>query len=349
MSEINFLIVGQGVAGSCFALKLIRENKSFLIIDDDKNKASKVAVGVFNPVVLKRFALIWDAEIQLRLMHEYFQEFEKICGQKLVSQMPAYRIFKNPDEIKTWQKKSKKPELAPFLNQEIITNGHADINSPFGYAEIRQTGRIDLGECLEGFRKYLTDKKLYINRKFDYSKLKIHKNKIEYDGISAEKIIFCEGYGVKNNPYFSYLPVIGVKGEVLKIKTSTPVPKAIWKAFNFLLPIEENICYTASTYDRDDLTPEPTEKGKLEILKYLEEIYKGSYLVIDHTAGIRPTVVDRRPIVGSHSKFKNMYILNGMGTRGTLLAPRMTEYLYDYIENGTPINSEADVRRFYAG
>lgn len=346
MIKIKFLIVGQGVAGSCFALKLICENKSFLIIDEDKNKASKVAVGVFNPVVLKRFALIWDAEPQLRLMHQYFEEFEKICGQKLISQIPTYRIFKDPDEIKTWQKKSKNQELLPFISEEIITTDHADINSPLGYAEVKQTGRIKLDECLEAFKNYLTEKNQYINQRFDYSKLEISDDGIQYGDISAEKIIFCEGYGVKDNPWFNDLPVIGVKGEVLKIKTSTLIPKAIWKAFNFLMPIENDICFTASTYDRDDLTPEPTEKGKQEILKHLEEIYKGSYSVIDHTAGIRPTVVDRRPLVGSHPKFKNMYILNGMGTRGTLLAPRMTEYLYDYIENGTPIDKEADVRRF---
>ncbi|MGB6092167.1 MAG: FAD-dependent oxidoreductase [Moheibacter sp.] len=349
MIKIKFLIVGQGVAGSCFALKLIRENKSFLIIDQDKNKASKVAVGVFNPVVLKRFSLIWDAEPQLRLMHQYFEEFEKICGQKLISQIPTYRIFKDPDEVRTWQKKSKKQELLPFISKEIITTEHANINSPLGYAEVRQTGRIKLGECLNAFKNDLTEKNQYINQRFDYSKLQISDDRIQYGDISAEKIIFCEGYGVKDNPWFKDLPVIGVKGEVLKIRTSTLVPKAIWKAFNFLMPIENDICFTASTYDRDDLTPEPTEKGKQEIMKHLEEIYKGSYSVIDHSAGIRPTVVDRRPLVGSHPKFKNMYILNGMGTRGTLLAPRMTEYLYDYIENGTPINSEADVRRFYAG
>lgn len=346
MMKIKFLIVGQGIAGSCFALKLIRENKSFLIIDEDKDKASKVAVGVFNPVVLKRFALIWDAEPQLRLMHRYFEEFEKICGQQLISQIPTYRIFKDTDEIRTWQKKSKNRELLKFISEEIITNNQTDINSPLGYAEVRQTGRIKLEECLEAFKNYLTEKNQYINQRFDYSKLKISDDGIQYGDIFAEKIIFCEGYGVKDNPWFNELPVIGVKGEVLKIRTSTQVPKAIWKAFNFLMPIEDDICFTASTYDRDDLTPEPTEKGKQEILKHLEEIYKGSYSVIDHTAGIRPTVVDRRPLVGSHPKFKNMYILNGMGTRGTLLAPRMTEYLYDYIENGTPIDKEADVRRF---
>lgn len=347
MLNIEYLIVGQGVAGSCLALKLIREKKSFVVIDEDVNKASTVAVGAYNVVVLKRFAQIWHAEEQLKLMRTYFSEFEKLLGQKFVTEMPTYRIFKDPSEITTWQKKSVKDELNQFLDDKIIKTPVEDLDTQLGYAEVKQTGRIDLENCLKLFKKYLTENNHYLNQRFDYSELKMTDDGIVYNkGIKSKKIIFCEGFGIKNNPYFNYLPVIGVKGEVLKIKTKTIVPKAIWKAYNFLMPVDGQICYTASTYDRDDLTPVPTEKGKLEIEKHLKELYKNDYEILEHTAGIRPTVVDRRPLIGSHPEMKNVYILNGMGTRGTLLAPQMTEFLFDFIEKQIPIDNEADIRRF---
>lgn len=343
---IDYLIVGQGVAGSCFALKLLREKKSFLVIDEDKNKASSVAVGIYNPVVLKRFSLIWHAGEQLELMHEYFSEFENLLDGKFVEQIPVYRILKNEDEVRTWRKKSVMPELNPFLSEEIKFVQNENIEAPFGYAEVKQTGRIDLGNCLSSFKSYLIENELYRNEKFDYSALMIDENRISYKDISAKRIVFCEGFGVTENPYFNYLPVIGVKGEVLKIRTETEIPKAIWKAHNFLMPLDEKTALTASTYDRDDLTYNPTEKGKKEIQKYLEEFYKGKYEILEHTAGIRPTIVDRRPVLGNHPEFKNLFVLNGMGTRGTLLAPQMTEFLFDKIEFDKPLPKETDVKRF---
>lgn len=346
MQNVDYLIIGQGVAGSCLALKLMNESKSFLVIDEDENKASAVAVGVFNPVVLKRFALIWNAAEQIRLMHCYFGDFEKLLDLKLVSEMPTYRIFKKPDEINVWKRKSENADLKDFISDEIFENQFQNINTAYGYAEVRQTGRVDLENCLKGFKEYLIDKEQYINQRFDYSELKIKQDCVIYKNVTANKIVFCEGFGVTKNPFFNYLPVIGVKGEVLRIKTETEIPQAVWKAHNFLMPVDGKICFTASTYDRDDLTPEPTEKGKQEIMMRLDEIYKGKYEILDHTAGIRPTIVDRRPVIGSHPDLKNIFILNGMGTRGTLLAPQMTEYLFDFIENGKDIEKQADVRRF---
>ncbi|MBA5629163.1 NAD(P)/FAD-dependent oxidoreductase [Moheibacter lacus] len=343
---LDYIIVGQGVAGSCFALKLLKENKSFIVIDENKNKASSVAVGIYNPVVLKRFSLIWNAEEQLKWMLDYFSSFEKLLGEKFIHEIPTYRIFKNEDEIKTWQKKAKQPELIPFLNDEIFQSNSPEIKAPFGFAEVKQTGRIDLENCMKLFQMYLSEHDLIRNEKFDHLKIQFHENHVEYEGILAKRIVFCEGFGVKENPFFKDLPVIGVKGEVLKIKTETEIPKGIWKAYNFLLPLEDQLALTASTYDRDDLTYEPTEKGRAEIQNYLEEIYTGNYEIAKQNAGIRPTIIDRRPILGHHPKFENLWILNGMGTRGTLLGPQMTEFLYDQIEKGVELPKETDVKRF---
>ncbi|HLV24029.1 MAG TPA: FAD-dependent oxidoreductase [Moheibacter sp.] len=343
---LDYLIIGQGVAGSCFALKCLKEKKSFIVIDQNQNMASSVAVGIYNPVVLKRFSLIWNAVEQLKLMHKYFSEFEDLLGDQFIEEMPTYRILKNQDEINAWEKKSALPELVPFLSDEFRNSTNDHLQTPFGFAEVKQTGRIHLGKCISLFRNYLTERNLYRNESFDYSELKVGDGEIIYKETRAKNIIFCEGFHVLNNPYFNYLPVIGVKGEVLEIKTATQIPKAIWKAHNFLMPETGDICLTASTYDRDDLTYEPTQKGRQEMQLHLEEIYSGDYKIMNQKAGIRPTIVDRRPILGCHPEYSRLFILNGMGTRGTLLAPQMTELLFEHIEIGKTITKEADVRRF---
>lgn len=346
MHKVDYLIVGQGIAGSCFALKLLQENKSFLVIDEITNQASSIAAGVYNPVVLYRFALIWQADLQMVLMHKYFENFEKLLQYPLNHSLPTFRIIKDENEIHAWKLKSQKEELQKYLDDQVYTSTPPTINAPLGFTEVKNTGRIDLANCIGLFREYLLERNLFRNEKFDHSLLNLEEAKIQYKDIEAQKIVFCEGFGIKSNPYFNYLPVIGVKGEVLKIQTSEAVPPAIWKANSFLMPIDVNLSYAGSTYNRQDLTYEPTEEGKNEIIKGIKEFYEGDFEIVSHSAAIRPTVVDRRPIIGRHPTHENMYLLNGMGTRGTLLAPAMTEELYAFIEQQKSISPEADLNRF---
>jgi glycine oxidase len=346
MKKTDYIIVGLGVAGSCLALKLLQEKKSFVLFDENRHNASRVAVGVYNPVVLKRFALIWQAQKQLDLLESYFQSFEDLLGGKYLHKIPTYRILSDENEIHAWKKKAQTPELTDFIEEDIRMDVPDQILAPKGYAEVKQTGRVELGKCIEDFRDYLQVNQHLRAENFDFSQLEVDEKGVRYGDVQASKIVFAEGFAIKENPYFNYLPILGVKGEVLKIRLNKSIPFGIWKAHNFLLETEPMVALTASTYDRDDLTTEPTEKGKQEILNHLKDFYHGEVEILEHLAGIRPTVIDRRPVIGAHPEIPNLYLLNGMGTRGTLLGPAMTEELYDFIEKNIPIQREADLNRF---
>lgn len=346
MLSTDYIIVGQGVAGSCFALKLLDAGKSFILIDHNRDKASAVAPGMYNALVLKRFSLIWHAAAQLKLMKETFGRFEELLGGSYIEEIPTYRLLNNEEELRTWEKKSTHKELHPYLSDRIRHDVPSGIWAPNGYAEVKQTGRVHLNPCLTAFRTWLEARGMYRQETFDYKDLKWDENGVSYREIRAGKIIFAEGYGIKNNPFFNYLPVIGVKGEILYIKPEIPVPEGVWKGYNFLLPTPDGNALTASTYERDNLSSGPSKKGEAALRKYLEDIYTGDYEIIAHEAGIRPTVSDIRPLIGPHPLYKNLVVLNGMGTRGVLLAPQMSEFLYNHLEENKPIDSEADVSRF---
>lgn len=346
MLNLDYIIVGQGVAGSNFALKLLDSGKSFKVIDHNLHKASAIAPGIYNVLVLKRFSLIWRAHAQLKLMLERFGRFEELLEDSFIEEIPTYRLLNNEEELKTWEKKSQLNELKPFLSDKIRRDVPAGIYASHGFAEIKQTGRVHLGKCLSSFRQWLAERQMLINETCDYQALKWDKEGVSYKEFRARKIVFCEGYGIKNNPFFNYLPVIGVKGEILYVRTQTPVPEGIWKGYNFLLPAEKGTAITASTYDREDLTPLPTSKGEAVLRKHLEDMYTGEYEIIEHLAGIRPTVSDVRPLIGRHPVYKNLIVLNGMGTRGVLLAPQMSEFLYNHLEHDEPLDTESDAGRF---
>ncbi|QTV06207.1 NAD(P)/FAD-dependent oxidoreductase [Faecalibacter bovis] len=348
MKTVDYIIVGQGVAGSCMALKLLENNKSFVVIDDNAHKASAIAAGIYNPVVLKRFAIVWNAIYQIQLLKKVFSSFEQLLNQKYLYEFPVFRIFNDENEKKTWLKKSDREDLNIFLSKDFTKLDHySNIKQPLGTGEVQHTGRIDLTNLLPDFKDYLLGKDLCLDESFDYETLQIFDDKVIYKEIEAKKIIFAEGYHIKQNPWFNQLPIIGVKGEVLRVKTNANLPDAVVKAKEFLMPLGNNEYFVGATYDRDNVNYQTTEAAKENLVNGLNQFLSDEIEVIDQKASIRPTVSDRRPIIGSHPKYKNLICLNGMGTRGTMLAPVMVEDLYNYLENETILDKESDISRFY--
>ena len=71
-----------------------------------------------------------------------------------------------------------------------------------------------------------------------------------------------------------------------------------------------------------------------------------NYKIISIEYAFRPTVKDRKPILGRHKTISNFYVFNGLGTRGLLNGSNYSINLYHYIENNTPLPQEVDLERF---
>jgi len=349
LRKVDYIIVGQGVAGSCMAMKLIKEKKSFIVIDHHFHNASSIAGGIFNPVVLKRFSIVWNASKQIERLKEVFTDFENLLHKKYIYNFPVYRIFNDEQEKKTWLKKANShPDLIDYLSIDTEQlNNFSSIDSPIGSGEVLHTGRIDLMNLIKDFKDYLQINDLFIKEEFDFNLLKLEDNKASYKNIEADRIIFAEGFNILNNPYFKNLPIIGVKGEVLKVKTNAILPDAVVKGKEFLMPLENNEFFVGATYDRDHVNYDNTIEAKEYLITGVKQFLKSDIEVVEQHASIRPTVVDRRPIIGEHPEFKQLVCLNGMGTRGTMLAPVMVDDLYNFLELNEPIDKEADITRFY--
>jgi glycine oxidase len=201
---------------------------------------------------------------------------------------------------------------------------------------------------IESYREFLLKRNQYIEETFEYIDVKDNREGVEYRTLKARKIVFTEGFGVHKNPYFKYLPLEGTKGELITIHAPTLKLVVILKSSIFVIPMGEDRYLVGSTYEWTDKTNEPTQKSKIELIEKLERLIGCDYEIVDQRAGIRPTVVDRRPLVGQHPSHKNMHVLNGLGTRGVLVAPSMAKALYDSIEKGASLPAEIDISRFVA-
>ena len=345
--DVDYIIVGLGLAGLAFAEQLESHNKSFVLFEDNSQNASLVAGGVYNPVILKRFTPVWDALDQLKIAIPFYKALEKKLNIKFDSAINIRRIFTSVEEQNNWFNACDKPFFSEYLIPKIIQNTNQYVNANFGYGKIINTGKLDTVALLTAYRKHLDNKNLLRLERFDYSVLKWENQLVKYKNISTKQIVFCEGFGVKKNPYFNNAPLQEAKGELLTIHAPELKIDFLLKSSIFIMPLGNHYYKVGATFNWTDKTLFPTEEGKKELLTKLRKIITADFEIVDQVAGIRPTVKDRRPILGKHNRYTQLAILNGLGTRGVMLAPKMAIKLYNQLENDATLDKEVTITRFY--
>jgi glycine/D-amino acid oxidase-like deaminating enzyme len=343
---IDYLIIGSGLAGISFAETALQNEKTILVLDNNSQNSSKIAGGLYNPVILKRFSEVWQAQEQLVLMNEFYTLLEKKLNCKVDFKRPILRKFFSVEEQNNWFAASDKVALAPFLSLELISKKYPGIDSPYGYGEVLHTGYVDTALLLNKYREYLKQNNLFREELFDYHSLQIENEGICYKDIQAKHIIFAEGFGMHSNPYFKHLPLDGTKGELFIIKAPQLDLDVIVNTSVFILPLGNNLFKVGATYNWKDKTDLPTEEGKTELEERIKEIITCDFEIVKHFAGVRPTVKDRRPLVGTLQNYESIHILNGLGTRGVMLGPAMAKALFDNIEHNIPLSAVIDIKRF---
>jgi glycine oxidase len=344
--EVDYIIVGLGLAGLAFTKELERNNKSFIVFEDNSQNSSSVAGGMYNPVILKRFTPVWNAIEQLEVALPFYKGLEQDFDKKYDYPVDIYRIFKSVEEQNNWFIACDKPLLTPYMAPEILHENVNGVIAEFGFGKLINTGRIDTKALLNDYRNYLLKRGVIKNESFNYDDLIIIDNEIEYKGVKANRIVFCEGFGLLKNPFFNYLPMQEAKGELITIHSPNLNIDFLIKAAVFVLPLGNNLFKVGATFNWKDKSKEPTSAGKLELIQKLNSFITAPYTIVDHTAGIRPTVKDRRPLIGKHPMHKNLAVLNGLGTRGVMIAPTSAKSLYNYLEHNVKLDSEISIDRF---
>ena len=344
--KVDYIIVGIGLAGLTFAERLEEEGKSFIVFEDNSQNSSLVAGGVYNPVVLKRFTPVWNGHEQLQLALPFYEKLQEKFNKNFDTKFLTRKVFNSVGDQNNWFTALDKPYLSNYMKPNVLKEKIEGVVGDFGFGELSGTGRIDTKALVFEYKNYLNNQSKLIEEKFDYSSLRDAEENIKYKGITAKKIVFCEGYGLKQNPFFNYLPLNEAKGETLTIHAPDLKIDFLLKASIFILPLGDDLYKVGATFNWKDKTTKSTKEGREELVEKLNKVITVPYKIKGQEAGIRPTVKDRRPLVGIHPDHKNLVILNGLGTRGVMIAPTVSKNLLDFLEKGIPLDTAIDIKRF---
>ena len=347
MAEVDYIIVGQGLAGSVLAFTLMEHQQKVLVVDEEKEcTSSKVAAGICNPVVFKRLTKSWLVDEALPFAKKFYRHQEELLEQQFYVDMPIYKLFANEEEQKFWRQKSNEPHLLDWISDKVeYPFNKEQVDYLFGASKTLQSGCLNTADWLASFRNYLIENDAYINQQFNYAKIGFDKDTVSWNGVKAKKIIFCEGYQCTNNPYFSWLPFKLTKGEVLTINFENLELKEVINKAVFILPWGKNYKLGA-TYNWEQLDDNITEEAKNELLEKAKKFIDDPITVINHQSAVRPTVSDRRPLLGLHPSHNQLAVFNGLGTKGVMLAPYFAQKMTNFLLQNQALPQEVNINRF---
>lgn len=344
----DYIIVGAGVAGTILADVLGKEY-SVLLIDRDSGKyGSRVAAGIYNPVTGRRMVKAWMAETFSSVAMDFYRSKEAEYGETFLYEMNVKRLFHNEEQRKEWLNKVDFYQIDELIAGEIDPEpDDSTLHRNYGGVETNGSWRLDASAFLESSRKALKNSGQLVERDISYDEIKLEKEDLVRVGeYSGENLVFCEGWQMVNNPWFNYLPIVPNKGELLLIHAPDLRETELLQKGMFVLPVGNDHYKVGASYDRDNQSYQVTDKAKTWLLERLERVIKTSYKIIDQKAGIRPTVKDRRPLIGQHSNHSSLYLFNGFGSKGVSQTPWCAGHFLNFLVSGTPLIADLNISRF---
>jgi len=347
MSYYDFLIIGQGLAGSTLSYHLLKRGKKVLVIDSpDKPKSSMVAAGLYNPITGKNTLITWKANELFPYAISYFLAMEKQLGQRFLYPMPIYKPFTSIEDQNDWDGKSADDRYQPYISKIHTSHPFKDtFKNDYGGAEVTQAGYLDIPVYISALKGYLHKMGALLQTGFELGQATITDNGIEYNNTAFGKLIFCNGTDGYDSPPFSWLPFRPVKGELFELDMAISRSYIINKN-GFIMPHHSGIVKAGATYENQDLGLAPTEKGKKQLIDKITSVTNISFDIKKQLVGIRPATLDRRPFIGMHPNLKNVGIFNGLGAKGVTLAPYFANHFCDHLLNGKKLMQEVDIKRY---
>jgi len=340
--KTDVLIIGQGLAGTVLGETFVQRGKSVLFIDQGHELASsKVAAGMINPMAFKRINKSWMADELLPVAVGFYKMMEKKTGRNIFYEYEILKFFTNDEYKNAWNSKVNDNN---YINKAEEQHPNNLISNDYGFGRVTNCSRVVLSSMLAVYRDQLKSEKTLLEETFEPKYMNIEKGR--YKNINFSWIVLCQGHMGVSSELFGWLPLEKTKGELLKIKATQMKSDDLLNKGFFVVPAGNDEYIVGSTYDWNDKTVTPTLNGKNQIEEKLSKLYAGHYEIIEHTAGLRPTVKDRRPLIGLHPTHKRLGIFNGLGTKGVLTAPYFANQFADLLLTGTKLNAEVDIKRF---
>ena len=347
----DYLILGQGLAGSLLAWQLIQHGKRVLVVDDGhRTSSSRVAAGLVNPLAGMRFNAAPHTDAWLKALQPAYRLLTDTLGSDpYLHEVPMQRLLRSPEQRRFYERQQNNPEVSAYLGRTLAA-GEADpgIQAPYGGFEQRATGYVDLPRLLGDLRDWLKAQQSYVHQEIAYDAVEMTDSGATIGQYQARQLVCCEGYRMLANPWFNRLPLQPDKGELLRLRSQRPLCQHIINGAYWMIPLANGDFRFGATHEHQRIDNEPTEEGLGTLATGMHKILEDTTGVDikEHVAGVRPSTSDRQPLLGTHPDLPRLHLFNGFGARGALSIPWYSQRMANYLLKGQPLPPNADIRRY---
>ncbi len=349
----NVLIIGGGLAGCFHAASTAMLGHRVTLIDALRPRAaSRVAAGLFNVLTGREVNMSWMATEMLAALKAFLDEPAFAELRQLVHFMPIYKPFLDGHSYNDWMIGLEQAEFAALAQHEGKPQLPTLIHNPLGGLRIVACGWAEVGKLCEGILAILQrDFALrLLQTAVDYKELDPSTGELLTAGAEGtyDEIIFAEGMGILDNPWFQFVQIRPLKGQVIDLQMAPGLDEShILMRKTFLIPKGNNTYTAGSTYELRFEDDETTLEGIENVESSVREQVNLPFQRTAVRAAIRPTTPNRRPILGRHPEFPRLIVFNGLGTKGVLQAPLMAQMLRDWLDGAHPqLPKDVDLNRF---
>ncbi|MGH8549415.1 MAG: NAD(P)/FAD-dependent oxidoreductase [Methylococcales bacterium] len=348
-NPIDYLIIGQGLAGSILAWLLEQHQQEVVIVDNGhENSASRIAAGIVNPVAGQRLVRHPRAETCLSRARAFYTMLGDFYNQTFYAERPMIRLFYSDKESTIWTERKTDPATLAYLGERFSEHEVWPVpaNRTGGFHQ-KGCGYLDTRRFLDAIRKHFKSRSRLVEQEFSWNQIRPDQANIVWNGRRVGQVISCEGFRAGSNPYFSWLPFQFSKGEILTLQSAVSLPEAIVNHGKWLLPLNGRVFKCGATYEWQSLDTRASDSARELLCSTAREllIRNTDFRVLAQEAGIRPGSLDKNPFAGMHPAFPRLGIFNGFGSRGVLTIPHYAERFVQHLLYRTALPPEVELGR----
>ena len=359
-NPVDFCILGAGIAGLSLADALLEKGFSVAVLE--KNEIGSGASGspgaLVNPATGRRAKKSWKAE---QCYHSIRANLEKIAS---FSSDSFYRNngLLRPALLEKMARKMRKqydtthwPDgWCQWLTEAQIKERHPGIKCVDGGLWLPIGLTVDIQQYLNAYANYLRSQDVFIKTQNEPHTEAIDDGWLISNGESnfkSNQLIFATGYGTSDHPYWNFIPLEGVKGQLAKFKVDEPLSfdHSISSLGYIVRFDDEHTFIQGSTYEHDFEHLNTDAEGEAYLRKRmartLPKLAEKAELV-DQWAGVRLFTPDKKPVLGPHPEIENLHIFSALGSKGLMYGKFLAEHYAHYLTNGQSIFPEVSVERF---
>ena len=349
LTSFDYIIAGQGLAGTALAWSLMWSGSRVLVIDRNSPvTSSKIAAGLITPITGQRLAKTWRFDELWPAAVAFYRHVEQDVGTSLFRQSPMVRLFSNDSEVDFFARRIAVTEFRELVRQPEPLLAPSWFVSDHGSFEMPSAGQLDVPKYLAVSREHFTREGCYLTTDLDVGSDLVFDNlgvNLPRLGVRAERLIFCQGIDATSNPWFRAVRLKPAKGEILTVRIpglgeNRVVHRGVW-----LAPLGGELFRVCSTYEWQQLDNVPTAAGRDDILSRLREFLLLPFEVVEHQAAVRPIHLNQYPVLGLHPDHEQLGYFNGLGSKGTLHAPFFASHFVRVLSGEATLDPEVDLNR----